>query len=393
VRVSNQKALEQIAGKRLTPSSRQAGKGSERTKMQTDSTAEQAAEQPSTAQCHGMALDANNRFIRCPEFPPLHCQTGKPLLYHSDNCRDWTNQRRKAGWKLEDVYRKKKHLKYGSHYATEQQLAECRLDPAWEARQKMFYYGVCRICGALRTRIGGGKLGHIQQMHPELTLRDYHQLYPNAPSMSLNEVARDDRLATSPEQVAANLASQYVTGDEILACRADPNWETEHDVDYVVCRVCNFKSRFSIGYGKQGHLMLCHNLTWLAYQNQFPGAPRSPRAHLDKMASKGRRLYSLASEAEQLKLQVQGQPTVIRSKVKQAIQTFNRLFSLPAIKRNAVLLLDGWTHPEFSKKEIASARAAVIARARNKPVYAAIYFVSGETRMRFETVGRYHRAI
>src|SRR5450759_644603 len=98
------------------------------------------AEQPTTAQCHGMAVDANNKLIRCPAFAPLK-QAGKPLRYHSKGCQERTHNRvRYYGWKLGDVYEKGKRLKYGSHYATEQQLAECRLDPAWEARQKMFSY-------------------------------------------------------------------------------------------------------------------------------------------------------------------------------------------------------------------------------------------------------------
>jgi hypothetical protein len=99
-----------------------------------------------------------------------------------------------------------------------------------------------------------------------------------------------------------------------------------------------------------------------------------------------------AAKAEELELLVQGQAAVIRSKVNQSIRTFQRLFSLPAIKQNPMLLLDGWTHPTFSKKEVVSARAAVIARARNKPSYAAQYFVSDETHMKFETVSRYYRA-
>jgi transposase-like protein len=94
---------------------------------------------------------------------------------------------------------------------------------------------------------------------------------------------------------------------------------------------------------------------------------------------------------DRLRIETGGQAAVIRSKVKQAIEKFTRLFSLPVIEGNPILLLDGWTHPEYSKKEIASARAAVIARARNKPVYAAQHFVSEETRKKFETVTRYHR--
>jgi hypothetical protein len=250
-----------------------------------------------------MVLDAHNLFIRCSEFTPLHCQTGKPLLYHSKGCQDWTSQRRKVGWKLGMVYVKSKKLNSGGCYVTPKELAECRLDPAWEARRKMLRYAVCRICGALRTRIGEGKLGHLMQMHPEVAPSEYCKLYPHAPLRDIRNSARDYR--TSAERLAAKLASQYVTGDELIACRANPNWEIEHSVkEYVVCRVCNWKSHVPLNLGKGGHLRT-HGLTWREYLTQFPEAPRAPLTFMEKARSNARanreEFKRLRAESEELR--------------------------------------------------------------------------------------------
>ena len=64
-------------------------------------------------------------------------------------------------------------------YVTPEQLESCRLDPAWEARQRMANYVVCRECGAKLQAPLWGKRGHLWRLH-EMTVRAYRAAYPGA---------------------------------------------------------------------------------------------------------------------------------------------------------------------------------------------------------------------
>ena len=64
-------------------------------------------------------------------------------------------------------------------YVTPEQLEACRLDPAWETRQRMANCVVCRECGAkLHTPLGGNN-GHLWRLH-QMTVRVYRAAYPGA---------------------------------------------------------------------------------------------------------------------------------------------------------------------------------------------------------------------
>ena len=64
-------------------------------------------------------------------------------------------------------------------YVTPEQLEACRLDPAWEAWQRMAVCVVCRECGAkLQAPLGGNK-GHLWRRH-QMTVCAYRAVYPGA---------------------------------------------------------------------------------------------------------------------------------------------------------------------------------------------------------------------
>jgi hypothetical protein len=64
-------------------------------------------------------------------------------------------------------------------YVTPEQLEACRLDPAWEARQRMANCVVCRECGAKLQSPLGGHRGHLWRLH-QMTVRAYRAAYPDA---------------------------------------------------------------------------------------------------------------------------------------------------------------------------------------------------------------------
>ena len=64
-------------------------------------------------------------------------------------------------------------------YVTPELLEACRLDPAWEARQRMADRVVCRECGAkLQAPLGGNK-GHLWRRH-QMAVRAYRAVYRGA---------------------------------------------------------------------------------------------------------------------------------------------------------------------------------------------------------------------
>src|ERR1035441_5815676 len=125
--------------------------------MQTDTIAEQAAEQPPSAlphvrRCIGMVADSENKLIPCPELVPTQHRS----RYHSRKCSQWTRSRLWVGWKLGDIYRK------GKRYELEP-LGPC---PGWTIRD-----GVIVICGESRS---------------DYASRMYHRKCPDRKSTRLN---------------------------------------------------------------------------------------------------------------------------------------------------------------------------------------------------------------
>jgi hypothetical protein len=64
-------------------------------------------------------------------------------------------------------------------YVTPEQLEACRLDPAWEAWQRMADCVVCREWGAKLQAPLGSNGGHLWRRH-EMTVRAYRTVYPGA---------------------------------------------------------------------------------------------------------------------------------------------------------------------------------------------------------------------
>jgi predicted RNase H-like nuclease (RuvC/YqgF family) len=113
-----------------------------------------------------------------------------------------------------------------------------------------------------------------------------------------------------------------------------------------------------------------------------------------KVADLEKQLEQAKQKRDHLLLQIQGEGAVIRAMVDNAFPKFERLFSLPDIEKNQQVLVDGWTHPDYSKAEIKAAARAYLQRApmRMRARIAARWLVSAQTGKEFDTVSRYDRA-
>jgi AraC-like DNA-binding protein len=114
----------------------------------------------------------------------------------------------------------------------------------------------------------------------------------------------------------------------------------------------------------------------------------------DKVTDLEKRLEEAKQERDRLQLENEGQAAVVRAMLDEATPRFARLFSLPEIKKDARLLLDGgWSHPDFSEADVKAAAATILGRApiRKRARIAARYLISFETHLELETVRRYDR--
>lgn len=198
-------------------------------------------------------------------------------------------------------------------YVTLEQLEECRLDPAWEARQGKGIADrlVCRECGALckitvRT--------HLRSRHG-LERKDYLKKWPSARLYTFDQVvkvnaARSSRVKQKRDaaELMRDMASSYVTHSELIECRRDCAWEIRHQVaTFVVCRKCGFKSRCPL----TEHLKMHGYQGSDEYRLDYPGASTAaPRDSANRSAQekayertkekldKGRILSALADKSE-----------------------------------------------------------------------------------------------
>jgi hypothetical protein len=195
---------------------------------------------------------------------------------------------------------KRRHQKEGNRL-TDEQLEAARLDMAWEARNGIMDRVACRACGRLVKRLGGRKLvTHLQTKHTGMTLREYQTLYPCSPK---------GRAAGRQGKSGRGVIDDYVAGAELLACRADPEWEVLHGItDFVVCRECGTKMRSRLSLSdsdsKWGcrHLQLQHGMTMKQYLAKHAGAPIFHRSGLEKERA---RAEIIRKETSKLKDQVQ----------------------------------------------------------------------------------------
>jgi hypothetical protein len=218
----------------------------------------------------------------------------------------------------------------------EEQLAACRLDPAWEARNGIIDRVVCRICGCLVKTPLHNQLGHLRKRHPGTSTTDYLKQYPAAPLASIKDMAKFyGKRERTPDEVLAQRLSEFVTPEEREECRRDPSWEKLHGiVDFVICRHCGFKSRSELRDDRSGCHLNTHYLTKKQYMELYPEAPWRPEARAvlqrnlgekwrkrqqeirAKMAkiSVGRRAVRADICAQALKLR-SNQPPVVWSKI------------------------------------------------------------------------------
>lgn len=166
-------------------------------------------------------------------------------------------------------------------------LEQCRLDAAWEARHGILDRVFCRECGLSLARLE--KHG---RSHGLTTTSAYRQRYPSAPLLSLREKANSPRGAGEASVEQNKLIEKYLTPQQLIECRGEGlEWEKRNGLrDRVVCRACGGKFRDNLAASHLGR----HNLTSAAYTQLYPAAPlRSDRANED-----GRRRYQkLASRA------------------------------------------------------------------------------------------------
>jgi predicted transcriptional regulator len=284
------------------------GKGEALMELQdsTHSTEQQSSSLTADGEkCHGMALDANNKLIRCPERTPLNPSTGKPRKFHSDDCLNWTHARVKCGWQLGDIYLKhqvpsKKTILAKLKLSAPPTLEELRLDYAWEARRGIGEFIACRHCGMFRKT----PLWQRHLAEHKLTVAAYKALYPGVRLISFAYIADRNaatgRGSTDVKELMAKCADAYFGPKEILEGRADPKWEERKGFDLKMCRSCGRK------VGRLApHLAQVHKQTTDEYLIQWPNAPLmsdTERAAAQEYARESRlNVQAKLAEAERLR--------------------------------------------------------------------------------------------
>jgi predicted transcriptional regulator len=163
-----------------------------------------------------------------------------------------------------------------------QQLKECRLDAAWEARHGMADRVICRECGQVRAVIDrkhlqthglASKQYRAKWVGAMMSNFNYQYFYPAALAQ-----AQKKGWTISPETRTKEFAERYLTAKELVECRGDPEWEAHHDITkFVVCRLCGLKIMSNLF----GHLRGQHSLTPGAYRAMFP---KSQQAASDRIS-------------------------------------------------------------------------------------------------------------
>lgn len=172
------------------------------------------------------------------------------------------------------------HLEYVTH----EELEMARQDPAWEARRGIAAHLVCRECGAKVKYPLGGKKGHLWRRHDQMTVRAYRVKYPGAVRLfSFTAIAKLH--GYDVQEYIAKFVAEYLTPEELLECRQDPEYETHHNLaGVIVCRECGWKSHAVVA-GGTFHLGTMHDLNREEYLAKYPGAPMQTA---ERMAAQNR---------------------------------------------------------------------------------------------------------
>ena len=142
---------------------------------------------------------------------------------------------------------------------SDDQLAECRLDPKWEPRntavtiragESRIVRVVCRECGEIKkSALNFPDGGHLRCRHA-LSSEAYLNRYPHAP--------------LCPQKLVP-----CVSYDQLDDCRFDPAWEARRGIsDQVVCRECGQLVRIQV----TSHLRSEHGISSDDYLKKYPSA-------------------------------------------------------------------------------------------------------------------------
>jgi hypothetical protein len=261
---------------------------------------------------------------------------------------------------------------------TKEQLKEIKADPAWEARPEnrgvvALNRIVCRECGELKSEINAnGEHSHLRTH--KMTADEYESKYHGARLVSFARSADQNRRqghTKTVEDLMAEFAASYVTPSEMKACRRDPEWEETHGLeDFVVCRLCGFKTRVEL----LTHLRRHDGCSVGSYHEQFPKAQVMPlRIRLLKnevQLVRGRKLRDKAALLPQIEREVHALRTEL-AEVKRRPEGWDgwpaehrmlgsELLSREGYMSNAELVEKYWRqlpHYGSTREEITSSRA------------------------------------
>jgi hypothetical protein len=158
------------------------------------------------------------------------------------------------------------------------QALDCRMDPAWEARERITEVVYCRECLLPFSALSrGNRRGHLWGAH-RLTVEQYHMKWPGARTVPFAHQARYARggRQSGLEKIMATAAASYLAPPQLSECRVDIEWESKQENqdfwrERLACRGCGF-------VGSQcllPHLRARHRWTKAQYRGFYPKAPTS----------------------------------------------------------------------------------------------------------------------
>jgi DNA-directed RNA polymerase specialized sigma24 family protein len=181
---------------------------------------------------------------------------------------------------------------------TAEELKECILDLAWEARCGIRNRVVCRECGKFKPSINDPKSNHLLEEH-HMTAEEYARKYPCARLMSFDIAAShlrffyhsSSRPTKTADELMTEFAAKHLTPVERQEYLKDLKFEEHHGIkNFAACRLCGFKCKFRLS----DHLLSRHSISPAAYRVRFPKSPLLPlskeESERDRSRKKGRAL-------------------------------------------------------------------------------------------------------
>jgi predicted transcriptional regulator len=159
---------------------------------------------------------------------------------------------------------------FAADFATPKEVADCRRDPAYEARHRIAEHIMCRMCGRW---LGSDQIRVHLRTHRDaagdrLTLAKYRELYPAAPASSYQRLAQ--KMGNDVHEVMKGVIDWFVTPVQREECQHNPTWESGHGItDFVVCRKCGSK----LMSNPPRHFRTQHGIEVEQYLEIYPQAP------------------------------------------------------------------------------------------------------------------------